>query len=250
MLWAFSCSTVQCVEVCQRDLPRRGVRSVLTFPLARTGLGLFRHESLLELSGAFTDLCTEPRGCSRGWPPASRPWWACCVLFTWSDSPEEKEVLSLCASVTSCRTVLCAHVFQQAWNKAGRDMGVFAESFSCSFLLLSDWNCFPATGGFGFSEVAQQWITVSEPCRQHWCDQCWVFHQTAQVGNGQDSGASSLRCTIQDVTYGEKCHVCLVDCCCFLVWQHPAYCFAIPNSGQRLCSQLLNKEIILKEPVL
>lgn len=157
MLWAFGSNSVQCVEVCQRDLPRRGVRSVLTFPLARSGLGLFRHESLLELSGAFTALCTEPRGCSRGWPPASQPWRACCVLFTWSDSQEEEEeVLSPCASVTSCHAVLCAHVFQQAWRKAGRGMGVFAGSFSCTSLLLSDWNCFPATGGFGFSEVAQQ----------------------------------------------------------------------------------------------
>lgn len=62
MLWAFGSSSVQRVEVCQRDLPRRGVRSVLTFPLAGTGLWLFRHKSLLELSGVPSLTCAPSPG--------------------------------------------------------------------------------------------------------------------------------------------------------------------------------------------
>lgn len=150
MLWAFGSSSVQSVEVCQRDLPRRGVRSVLTFPLARTGLRLFRHESLLELSGVPSLACALSPGCSRGMASSilALTGLLCAVHLKWQPGGggSVPACCPPCASVTSCHT----------WRWAGRGTGVFAGSFSCPFPLLSDWNCFPAAGGFGFPEVAQQ----------------------------------------------------------------------------------------------
>lgn len=210
MLWAFGSSSVQCVEVCQRDLPRRSVRSVPTFPLARSGLQLFRHESLLELSGVPSVTCALSLGdAPEGWLPASRPWQAPCEVFTWSDSPEEEVGLCQCA-VPLCQCDILPHCALCTRVPASLEVGRKGHgSVPREFFL-------------PFTVV--KWLKLLSSCRWIWVpwgcpalNHCIRAMQAALMWSvlGVSSNSTAGEWTGQrgffpwDVTHGEKYHTCL-----------------------------------------
>lgn len=130
MLWAFGSSSVQRVEVCQRDLPRRGVRSVLTFPLAGTGFRLFRHESLLELSGVPSLTCAlspgmlQRDGFQHPGPDRLVVWCSPEVTAKGMRRRVSASMLSPHATVTSCHTHVPAslEVARKGHGSGGKEL--------------------------------------------------------------------------------------------------------------------------------
>ena len=202
--------------------------------------------------------CTKPWGCSRGMAPGipALTGFLCVVHLNWQPrGGGGGSSLPVCHA--PCQCAVFPHCPPCPLVPASMQVCREEHGSTCRELFLPFTICNVTKMAFqpqGRQILVQSGCPAVNHCVRAMQAVVWSMLVASSNSTGREWTAglfpSDALPRMLRATHGGKCHGCPWVAAFSQRWQHPAYCFAVPNSGWRLCSQLLNTQIILKEPVL